>query len=183
MLYRYLSICCNHELVNKKGRRSQKIKFRATELSSRSLLVEATWMQFPLSQFSKWPKSLVIVRILFPQMSFEYSDVLSYIKECCCHVSSNARLDGLTLRMPCHTSYIGKVCHQYVFSYALSIHLNGQTSSHNLSSCKCKAFHQYAFFDEPSNGWTLCSSCHIQDDHRYEWVASFSAFSCQSELS
>ena len=96
------------------------------------------------------------------------SKILYKITECYCHGVSNARPNGLILKRPDHTSGTEKAYLLYVFSCVWSTHPIWQISIHNLSSCKCKASHQYASFDEPLNGWTWYSFCHTQGDHRYE---------------
>ena len=98
---------------------------------------------------------------------------MKMIRECYCHVVSDEGPSGQIWKRLCHTSYIEKVYHQCVSSYVLLTRPIEQISTHSLSNCKYKAFHQYASFDGPSNGWTLYNFCHIQGDHRYEWVASF----------
>ena len=95
------------------------------------------------------------------------------IRECYCHVVSDEGPSGQIWKRLCHTSYIEKVYHQCVSSYVLLTRPIVQISTHSLSNCKYKAFHQYASFDGPSNGWTLYNFCHIQGDHRYELVDSF----------
>ena len=104
------------------------------------------------------------------------STVMKMIRECCCHVVSDAGPNDRIVKRLDHTCDTEKACHQCASSCVGLVHQILQISIHSLSNCRYKAFHQYVSFDGPSNGWTLCNFCHNQGDHRYEWVASFSVW-------
>ena len=90
------------------------------------------------------------------------------ITKYCYRVFSGARPNDQTWKRLDRTFDIEKACLQYVFAYVGSIHPTSQISSRSLSSYRCRVFHQCVSFDEPLSDWTLCNSCHNQDDHRYE---------------
>ena len=74
---------------------------------------------------------------------------MKMIRECYCHVVSDEGPSGQIWKRLCHTSYIEKVYHQCVSSYVLLTRPIEQISTHSLSNCKYKAFHQYESFHDP----------------------------------